>query len=1103
MVGGTNSLWQNGMALRSITASVPGRRVVTSRCRSLLSWSSSPALALVLALGAEAPAQEGVGYTRRINTAEEFERFSIPERSLPGVDRITKFLVPASDDPDLLPPLFQNVDVYKFHQEFLAAEFPDRFPGLGGDEYLELVTGETRSYFAGTIFRFDRRDGPEYGFDIFTPLLDADELPGPEDVASVFRRLTPVFALGALSYAPRDPEAIRRARDWEDTEFEIDFSFGDLGDVTYLPYTLATNFGRVRVFTPEEFLAANESGGFGSQDIVVLGQAPADIEGVIAGVITGSIQSELGHLAIRTARRGTPNAFVKDAVERFAPYDGKLVRLQVDVAGFEVDDQVTLAEAEEWWAAHRPDLGAPPAVDRDYRRLDAVDSVDPDGAVDPVTRYGGKGANFVRLFHLLPAEHRVPGLLVPFAYYVQFIEENRTPSRTDPGRLVSIREYIAAMLGDAEFRSDSRRRFVELARLRDIIEDGDVDAGVVRSIAVRIVSVFGTGTKKVRFRSSSNAEDQLEFNGAGLYRSVSGCAADDLDVGDGGPSRCDPSDPREDGVGRSLKAVWASLWNFRAYEERDFFQIPHGETAMAILVSEAFPDELANGVSFTGNPAVRGDRRFVVNAQVGDTPVVFTDPGVVAEKSVLEMAGGQVERIIRARASSLVPEGTLVLGDDHLRELGALMALVESRFPIDLGMHEPDEVLLDFEFKLDRTTERIRFKQVRPFLISDSGGGQPLDFRLVVASGTVACASFMESRPSRAVLDSKARVGLRAGETTVRPDGTSPADVFEWLELAPGGPRLAPLGPGVWRAERVENPEVGFRYSAHQDFRVGEQLARVAVRGLFVANEGAREIVLDPPALTWATGEHFLRLEYTFPADGADPVTTWILPCDLDHLPRVGIDVEFASGDRVRFEERFQEVTVGTGPAELVHARVTLGGETQEIDDYWRLVYTAGHHNNTPFPELWAILDPPIALAGVGWVKVVAVAQNQIGEEPTAALLGEDFSVLDRPAIVLFRRQLVGGEEVRLFRRGDADSSGRVNVADAVGILRHVFLGDSLACEDAADVDDIGTVNFGDAVLLLHYLFLGLDPPAAPGPARCGEDATPDDLRPCADAACR
>jgi hypothetical protein len=1062
--------------------------------------------ALVLALGAAARGAEGDAYITRIDTIEDFERVSIPERSLPGVDRITKFLAPARADAELLPTLFQDVNRYRLHQEFLAGEFRDRFPGLGGEEYLALVERRaTRSYFAGVIFRFKTEAAPRYGFDVFTASGVDDELPSEDDARWIHRQLTPVFALGVLAYAPRSAGAILKARQWSAPDFPIDFSFSDAGDSSYFAYTAASNYGRVRVFTEAEFAAANQSGGFGSQDIVVLEEAPADIEGVIAGVITGSIQSELGHLAIRTARRGTPNAYVRDAVRTFAPYNGKLVFLEVGVESFEVADNAVLAEAEAWWAAHRPDLSESfPEADIEYRSFDAAGEAALDGPARPVARYGGKGANFLRLFTLLPEPNRVPGFVVPFRYYAEFLEQNRARSRLDPEREVTFAEHIRELLEDPDFKGDSARRFVELARLREILEAGDVEPALVRSIALKVVRVFGASKLPVRLRSSSNAEDQLEFNGAGLYSSVSACAADDLDAGDGGPSQCDAAEADEEGIARALKRVWASLWNFRAYEERDYFQIPHQKARMAVLVSEAFRDERANGVAFTGNPSVRGDRRFLINSQLGDVPVVFTDPGVTAEKSVLEMRDGQAASISRVRPSSLVPPGGQVLSDENLRELGGLMALVEAGYPIDRGAHAPDEVLLDFEFKLDRNSGRMRLKQVRPFLIPDGGGGEPLEFRLVVPGGLAACSSFLEGRPNREVLRSKARLGLKSGAAAVRSDGSSPAELFEWIELDPGGARIPPLGPGLWTAERVESPAPGYRFAASQEFRAGDAIVRAALKGLFVAESGAREVVLDAPALTWGTSERFLHLEYEVAAAGADAARgSWLLPCDVGHLPRVKVDVELSSGDRLRFEEQFQELTVGTGPAELVHARVRLGGREQVVEDYWRLVYSAGHHNDTPYPELWAVLDPPIDLAGIGRVKVAAVAQNFKGQEPEAFYLGEDFEVLHRPEIVLFRRQRLDAEEVPQFRRGDSDASGKINVADAVGVLLHLFKGGALACPDAADVDDIGNVELGDAVLLLYYLFLSLDPPAAPGPRRCGEDPTPDALPACDGAACR
>ncbi len=1058
-------------------------------------------------------AGEGEGYTYRIDSTATFEKFAYPERFLPAVDRTTKFLVPSKDDPQLLKTVYQNANTYPFHQEFMVTEFPDRFAGMTGPEYLALVeTRATRSYFAGIVLRFPGEPDATYAFDVFTPAGNRSELPKLEEMQRVHRLLSASFTLGILSYAPRSQDAINNAKTWIDPGFPINFSFGS-GLPEYIAYTLAENYGRVRVMTSEEFHEANETGGFGAQDIVVVEEAPTDIEGVIAGVFTGSIQGELGHLAIRTGRRGTPNAYLKNCTEVLKPYDDKLVRVKVELTRYEIR-LAELAEAEAWWAEHRPKIGAIQEADLTYKGFDAVWEAPVDGSVNLLSRFGGKGSNFARLYSLLEPEQRVPAFLIPFHYYQKFMESNRTKAPFDPAREVNYMQYIEELTAHPDFRGDSQRRFAELEKLRNLIrsDDSKVDPALVQTLALRVVTVFGSGNLRVRFRSSSNSEDLLEFNGAGLYNSTTVCAADDLDAGTAGPSRCDATEPEERGIARAMKLVYASLWNFRAFEERDYYSIPHSEVRMAITVSEAFPDELANGVSFTGNPTLAGDRRFLINAQVGDNEVVFPDPGVVAEKDILEVQNGQVTEIIRARASTLVKPGELVLEDDHLKVLGAAMARVEKgyleRNYINFGTHDPMQVVLDFEFKLDKN-KKIRLKQVRPFLIPSTGPATIPEYKLKVPEGYVMCTSFFEGRPVRDTLNLKMMLKLKAGEHVVRADNSSSGDFFEWLQLSPDGPLLAPLGKGVWTSEVALPPDPGIRFNMFQDFKAGNETLRVSVLNFLAREGGDTDIEIDGTALTWAINQYTTRIELSFPNDPPDTYrSTWFLPCDPSHLPLINITVQFAGGDRVHFTERFQDVLDGTGPAELVGAKVTLAGSVQEVTDYWRLGYTAGHHNDTPFPDHWVILDRAVDVPGAGPVKVISVFQGFLGNEETtrkATFMDENFIVLSNPEIILFRRQREGDPEIPQFRRGDANSSGRVNLTDAIAVLQYQFAGGEVACLDAADVDDIGSVDISDAILLLQYLFLNLDPPVAPGPLRCGPDPkdTPDDLAPCEGAGCR
>ena len=81
------------------------------------------------------------------------------------------------------------------------------------------------------------------------------------------------------------------------------------------------------------------------------------------------------------------------------------------------------------------------------------------------------------------------------------------------------------------------------------------------------------------------------------------------------------------------------------------------------------------------------------------------------------------------------------------------------------------------------------------------------------------------------------------------------------------------------------------------------------------------------------------------------------------------------------------------------------------------------------------------------------------------------------------------GDANPVFRRGDTDGSGSVELTDAISLLRYLFLGQAApGCLDAADSDDNGNLELTDAIGVLGYLFLGADAPPAPGPQSCGGD---------------
>ncbi len=81
------------------------------------------------------------------------------------------------------------------------------------------------------------------------------------------------------------------------------------------------------------------------------------------------------------------------------------------------------------------------------------------------------------------------------------------------------------------------------------------------------------------------------------------------------------------------------------------------------------------------------------------------------------------------------------------------------------------------------------------------------------------------------------------------------------------------------------------------------------------------------------------------------------------------------------------------------------------------------------------------------------------------------------------------------YLRGDCNTDGGANVADAIFLLANLFSGGPLGtCGDGCDSNDDGALNIADAIHFLAFLFSGGPPPAAPGTLACGPDPTDDSL---------
>ena len=622
-------------------------------------------------------------------------------------DKTTKYLVPVSD-AEALPTMFVNANVYALHYDFLREAFSQFFGTMTWEQYAAmLVDRDVRRYFGGNVSEYIEVDGGRrFGFIVWDRPEDLASTVTYEEVLAVWTELQDRFRLGALMFAPNSSNQRDAAATWADAPFAIR---GE-ENLAYEAYTEGVGYGTVRLLPIADLADATAAASFGYQDILVLDEAPFDVERVVSGTVTGSRQGALSHVNVRSAARGTPNCYLEDPFDALAAWEGALVRFECAEDGWSIA-AATTAEAEAFWQALRPDPVTITAADLSATvplpllDVPTATRAERDTAM---ARYGAKGTNLATLYQRIDPDVQVEGLVLPFSWYTTFVEGN---SWEVDGETLTFQQTLDAWLVDPTFLTDGEVRAARLTALREAMGTAPVAPEQIATLEEAIRGTWGNDTTMVRLRSSSNAEDGVVFSGAGLYDSVSACVADEEDADTDGPSLCDPDKNNERTLSDALRGVWASLWKGGAYEEREWYGIDQRLVAMAVLVNTQSEDEQANIVGFTGHPTL-DDPRWLVESQLGDLDVVGAEPGVWPEQVLLTLADGAVTHIDRVSLSS---EADLVLSDARLEALGALLWDVAAVFPVDDAAPEGGTLMLDTECKI-LEDGRLIIKQVRPFV---------------------------------------------------------------------------------------------------------------------------------------------------------------------------------------------------------------------------------------------------------------------------------------------------------------------------------------------------------------------------------------------------
>jgi rifampicin phosphotransferase len=135
-------------------------------------------------------------------------------------------------------------------------------------------------------------------------------------------------------------------------------------------------------------------------------------------------------------------------------------------------------------------------------------------------------------------------------------------------------------------------------------------------------------------RSSTNAEDLPNFSGAGLYTTV-------------------PNVRNDEQLMEAIKTVWASVWNYEAYEARETFGMNHFGVYPAVLIQQGINADSA-GVAITKDPFNPEDRGAVfVNAKRG-LGIKVVEGRRVAEQVLYNPSSRRIRVLTRSDEDSML-----------------------------------------------------------------------------------------------------------------------------------------------------------------------------------------------------------------------------------------------------------------------------------------------------------------------------------------------------------------------------------------------------------------------------------------------------------------
>jgi hypothetical protein len=470
---------------------------------------------------------------------------------------------------------YVNSQMFRFHQDFANAAYLSL--KRGEDFFRDVYTNDRRRLIVGTIAW--QEPVQKYTFEYWE-----GDLVTPEMVNETYSTIKKTFFTD-ISFKPNSTRQ-------EDLADNLKIPIVTADDISknqeYLALNAAKGVGRIHIIDK-----LDDTVEIGYNEILVLKEVPLDLPPV-AGIIVSQPTSPLSHINLLAKGWNIPNAYIKNANELLRKFDGNWYEFETTLTNYKfspctkecLDTKAKIAPT-----VYGADQFKSPPSDLQITKLATLDEM----RADDSKVYGSKAANLGEIVRSRPKAFSVPpGFAIPFVYYQQFMKSN--------GFMDQVDNYLY----DQDFVHNPSVRRKTLEDLRKRIQNGKFDPALRTAIIAKWKQYLKGAP--VYVRSSSNAEDTGNFSGAGLYTSVE-------NVTD------------EDKVIEAVKTVWASVWNFKAYEARERNFVNHEDTCMGVLIQTGVTMD-SGGVMITKDPYDKYNRGAVYISATWGHNIAVTSEGV-------------------------------------------------------------------------------------------------------------------------------------------------------------------------------------------------------------------------------------------------------------------------------------------------------------------------------------------------------------------------------------------------------------------------------------------------------------------------------------------